>query len=162
MRLAYAFVAALLAAALPAAAAEQHEQGAIHTPAEAGVDTPFGTPGDPGHVTRTVAVRMTDQMRFTPSRISVRRGETIRFRVTNAGALPHEMVLGTRAELARHAAAMRSGTTAHDPHAPGMLEVPPGATGELVWSFTKAGRFDFACLVPGHLEAGMAGTIDVR
>ena len=40
--------------------------------------------------------------------------------------------------------------------------VEPGKTGELVWRFTKADKFDFACLVPGHFEAGMQGKIAVR
>ena len=32
---------------------------------------------------------------------------------------------------------------------------------ELLWKFTKTGEFYFACLVPGHFEAGMHGKIVV-
>jgi uncharacterized cupredoxin-like copper-binding protein len=39
--------------------------------------------------------------------------------------------------------------------------VPPGKTGEIVWKFNRAGRFDFACLIAGHYQAGMTGTINV-
>ncbi|NCW99267.1 MAG: plastocyanin, partial [Betaproteobacteria bacterium] len=33
--------------------------------------------------------------------------------------------------------------------------------GEIVWTFNRVGEFDFACLLPGHYEAGMRGTINV-
>jgi uncharacterized cupredoxin-like copper-binding protein len=39
--------------------------------------------------------------------------------------------------------------------------VPPGKTGELVWTFNKPGNFDFACLIAGHYQAGMIGKITV-
>jgi uncharacterized cupredoxin-like copper-binding protein len=31
----------------------------------------------------------------------------------------------------------------------------------MVWQFTKAGEFYYACLIPGHIEAGMIGKIKV-
>ncbi|MBP6599957.1 MAG: hypothetical protein KA216_11010, partial [Giesbergeria sp.] len=33
--------------------------------------------------------------------------------------------------------------------------------GDIVWRFNRPGSFDFACLIPGHSEAGMKGTITV-
>jgi len=45
---------------------------------------------------------------------------------------------------------------------PNRLSVDPGKTGTLVWQFTRAGTFDFACLQPGHFEAGMRGKIAVK
>ena len=71
------------------------------------------------------------------------------------------MVLGTSAELKQHAALMRKFPQMRhsDPNA---ISVEPGKTGELIWQFTKAGTFGFACLVPGHFEAGMKGTIVVK
>ena len=42
-----------------------------------------------------------------------------------------------------------------------MLHLAPGKTGEMGWQFTKAGEFLYGCLVPGHFEAGMVGTIKV-
>jgi uncharacterized cupredoxin-like copper-binding protein len=44
---------------------------------------------------------------------------------------------------------------------PHMAHVAPGANGEIGWQFTKAGEFQFACLLPGHFEAGMVGTVRV-
>lgn len=121
----------------------------------------LGKPGDPAKVSRTVGVDMHDNMRFTPSKITVKRGETIRFVVTNSGKLKHEMVLGSIKELKEHAELMRKFPEME--HAdPNQVSVDPGKTGEMVWQFTKAGTFDFACLQPGHFEAGMAGKVAVK
>jgi uncharacterized cupredoxin-like copper-binding protein len=122
--------------------------------------TALGKPGDPQKVTRTIEVDMTDAMRFKPATVKVRRGETIRFIVRNTGKVKHEMVLGTIKELKEHAELMRKFPEME--HAdPNQVSVEPGMTGELVWQFTGAGTFDFACLVPGHFEAGMVGKVRV-
>lgn len=120
----------------------------------------LGQPGDPAEAARTVDILMSDAMRFTPASVKVKKGETIRFRVKNEGTLKHELVLGTLAELKEHAKIMaRFPEMEHDD--PNAVTVEPGKTGELVWHFSKAGSFDFACLVPGHFEAGMRGKIAV-
>jgi uncharacterized cupredoxin-like copper-binding protein len=120
---------------------------------------PWGIAGDRKGA-RTIEIRMDDDMRFRPDRIEVREGETIRFVVRNAGKVLHEMVIGTDEELAQHAALMRKfPTMEHDE--PFMAHVRPAARGELVWNFNRAGTFQFACLVPGHYEAGMKGTLVV-
>jgi uncharacterized cupredoxin-like copper-binding protein len=127
----------------------------------ASAPTPFGRPGDAAKVSRTVAVAMHDTMRFSPASIEVRRGETVRFVVTNRGQVLHEMVLGTDADLRQHAALMRKfPEMEHDD--PNMVHVKPGATGDLVWLFDQAGEFGFACLIPGHFEAGMTGKVVVK
>jgi uncharacterized cupredoxin-like copper-binding protein len=116
-------------------------------------------------VDRTITVDMTDNMRFTPARISVRRGETIRFLVKNSGQVKHEMVIGSMAELKEHAEMMRKmPEMAHDDEdeLSSQVTVEPGETGEIVQHFTKAGAYDFACLQPGHFEAGMKGLIAVK
>ena len=122
--------------------------------------TAIGKPGDPGKVTRSIRVEMNDTMRFKPASINVKRGETIRFIVRNAGKVRHEMVLGTIEELKKHAELMRKYPEMK--HAdPNQVSVEPSKTGELIWQFTNAGTFDFACLVPGHFEAGMVGKVGV-
>ncbi len=104
---------------------------------------------------------MRDTMRFTPSHIVVKRGETIRFILTNKGKLKHEMVLGSRSELKEHAALMRQFPEME--HAePNQVAVGPGKTGELIWQFTQTIKVDFACLQPGHFEAGMVGKVAVK
>lgn len=120
----------------------------------------LGKPGDAKSVTRTVEVGMNDTMRFSPDKIAATRGETIRFVVKNNGKVKHEMVLGTAKELKEHAALMRKFPEME--HAdPNQVSVEPGKTGELVWRFTQDGTFDFACLQPGHFEAGMVGKVSV-
>ena len=121
---------------------------------------PWGIAGDARQAKRTVEIRMTDAMRFAPDSVQVKEGETIRFVVRNAGKLMHEMVIGTKETLAEHAALMmKFPNMEHDE--PYMAHVAAGKAGELVWHFNRAGDFDFACLVPGHYQAGMTGTIRV-
>ena len=123
--------------------------------------TDFGQEGDPRRVARTLRVGMSDTMRFTPAQIVVRQGETVRFVVRNHGKVLHEMVLGTKQAIAEHAELMKKfpGMEHADAH---MAHVKAGQRGEIVWQFTRAGEFAFACLQPGHFEAGMAGKITVE
>jgi len=124
-------------------------------------DTPFGRPGDARKVSRTIAIRMTDNMRFTPDLLTIKRGETVRLKVSNGGQMLHELVLGTEDALKAHAEAMKKHPgMAHDE--PSMVHVAAGKTGEIVWQFNRAGEFGFACLLPGHFEAGMTGKVVVR
>lgn len=124
-------------------------------------DTAFGREGDPAKATRTIRVDMADTMRFTPAAITVRRGETVKLVATNKGQVLHELVLGTAEELKKHAEQMKKfPDMEHDePH---MAHVKPGKSGEIVWQFTKPGEFQFACLIPGHFEAGMVGKVTVK
>jgi len=124
--------------------------------------TPFGQEGDPSKVTRTITIEMNDRMRFVPNEVSVKRGETVRFVVANKGAVLHEMVLGTTDDLARHAQLMKQFPGMEHEAEPNMAHVKPAAKGDIVWQFTQPGEFQFACLVPGHYEAGMVGKVVVR
>ncbi len=120
----------------------------------------IGKPGVATKVTRTITIDMTDAMRFTPSTVKVRRGETIRFVVTNSGQLKHEFNLGTEADLKAHYAQMlKFPEMEHDE--PNLVSLAPGKTGEVIWQFTKSGTVHFACLHAGHYEAGMKGTVAV-
>ena len=130
-----------------------------HAGGHGGVDA-VGKPGLAAQVTRTVNVDMTDDMRFHSSKIAVKQGETIRFVVRNSGQLKHEMVLGTIKDLKDHYEVMEKNPEME--HADvNMVTVAPGKRGEIIWQFTKAGKVDFACLQPGHYEAGMKGSVDV-
>jgi uncharacterized cupredoxin-like copper-binding protein len=122
---------------------------------------PFGIAGNPAKVTRTVKMDLSDKMRFHPSVLQVKRGETVRFVVANSGKVLHEMVIGTLAELQEHASLMQKfPDMEHDE--PYMAHVKPGATQQIVWQFNRSGEFNYACLVPGHFEAGMVGKVIVR
>jgi len=120
----------------------------------------WGIAGDAGQAKRSIDVGMSDNMRFTPDRIAVKVGETVRFVVSNNGKQMHEFVIGTQAENAKHAELMlKFPNMEHDE--PYMAHVPPGKTGQIVWTFNRGGEFEFACLIAGHYQAGMVGTVYV-
>lgn len=123
-----------------------------------------GEPGNPKRTSKTVMISMREgdgKMLFSPSRIEVRQNEQIKFVLTNVGYLTHEFMIATPEENKKHAVLMQK--------YPDMVhEDPNGRTvktkekSELIWRFTKKGTFEFACLIPGHYEAGMYGTIIVK
>lgn len=120
----------------------------------------MGKPGVAAKVNRTITVEMTDNMRYTPSDIQVKQGETIRFVVKNSGQVPHEMSLGSEKELLAHLEVMKKFPgMEHDE--PGKLTLAPGQQGDMIWQFTNKGAVNFACLMPGHFEAGMKGKVHV-
>jgi putative spermidine/putrescine transport system substrate-binding protein len=121
----------------------------------------IGQPGNPHEVSRTISISMDDTMRFTPDRIEVRKGETIRFLLRNEGQLRHELVLGQPEALRRHAAMMQMMPDMQH-SGPNMASLAPGERGQLIWKFTVAGTVTFACLQSGHLAAGMRGAVAVR
>ena len=125
------------------------------------VENEFGLYAPGLEITRTIEVTMTDQMRFTPDLIKVRKGDVIRFVHTNSGNLMHEFVLGTPESLDQHAEMMKKfpGMEHSEPY---MAHVPPKQKGEVVWKFSQPGRFAFGCLIPGHYDAGMKGTVIVQ
>jgi uncharacterized cupredoxin-like copper-binding protein len=152
---AWAFVLAL--ATSPALA---HDS--LHVVVPAPYEAELGVPGDSANVASTIRVRMLEtidgRMAFDPAVIVARRGETLRIVLENEGASDHEFILGTPSELAEHAAMMREmPDMAHDE--PNSLRLQPGASGELIWKFGVSDRIEFACLVPGHYEAGMRGKV---
>jgi uncharacterized cupredoxin-like copper-binding protein len=121
----------------------------------------WGIAGDASTVSRTVDVSMGDNMRFMPEKLNVKQDETIRFRVKNTGSLLHEFVIGTKKENAKHAELMiKFPNMAHDE--PYMAHVNPGETVEIIWTFNRAGQFEFACLIAGHFQAGMVGSLTVQ
>ena len=134
-----------------------HHGGGGHPP----VDPIVGEPGKISDITRTVTVDMNDNMRFTPSTFEAKAGETVHIIVKNSGKIPHELTLGTPEELKEHAKLMlEMPDMAHND--PNMVLVAPGDTGDIVWKFKDSGVVDFACLQPGHFEAGMVGQVTVN
>jgi uncharacterized cupredoxin-like copper-binding protein len=146
---------------LPAAALAHGDANHAGKPAAAQKEQQaWGIAGGARKASRTIEVSMGDDMRFTPDRIAVRQGDTVRFKVRNRGKLLHEFVIGTQQALDEHAAQMlKFPDMAHDE--PYMAHVAPGKTGEIVWTFNRAGDFGFACLIAGHYQAGMVGRVTV-
>ncbi len=124
-------------------------------------DADIGRPGDPNKVSRTIEVTLDDTMRFSPSEISVKAGETVRFFLKNTGTINHAMVIGSMDELKEHAEMMRKMPDMKHA-APNMITLAPSQRGGLVWQFDQPGMVNFACLVPGHMEAGMVGKVEVE
>jgi uncharacterized cupredoxin-like copper-binding protein len=123
-----------------------------------------GEPGNPKKRSRVVVVTMKEgdgKMMFVPERVEIKRGEQIRFVLQNNGELEHEFILATTAENVKHAEEMKKNPDMeHDD--PNAKRVKPKKKSEIVWRFTKAGTFEYGCLIPGHREAGMIGTIIVK
>lgn len=126
------------------------------------VSSAAGDGGEP----RVVEVTMAD-IRFEPGTIEVQRGETIRFRFTNDGAIPHDAFVGTAAEQDDHeaemAAAAEQGEGGHD-HGGDMnaVTVQPGDTQTITHTFDEAGELEIGCHQPGHYDAGMKVSITVE
>jgi uncharacterized cupredoxin-like copper-binding protein len=120
-----------------------------------------GEPGVAHEASRTVEIVMSDDngaMTFSPSRIEVKRGEQVRFVLKNAGVLEHEFLIDTVANNSAHKAEMADHPDMEHEE-PNGRHLKPGATAELIWRFTKPGSFEIACLIPGHYESGMKGSV---
>jgi uncharacterized cupredoxin-like copper-binding protein len=123
-----------------------------------------GEPGNPQKPSRTVKVTMLEdgkRMLFDPSSVEVRVGEQIRFELFNEGSEYHEFVLATHAENRKHAEVMKRlpNMEHNDPNAKRLSAL---SSGDLLWKFTRLGEFEYACLIPGHFQAGMHGKIIVK
>ena len=141
---------ALSVAAAPARAHENHGHQSYSA----------GEPGDPTKPSRTVEVEMKG-MEFTPFRIKVKCGEQIRFVIRNVGTEDHEFLLATTEENLRHAEVMKKHPhMEHDD--PNGVRLAPKKSAEIVWKFTKAGTFEYSCLIPDHRDYGMTGRIIVK
>jgi uncharacterized cupredoxin-like copper-binding protein len=152
---------ALVATLLLSASAGAGPAGHSHSHDEA---FSAGVPGDPKKPARIVQVTMgeTDgKMIFMPEKIQVKKGEQVKFMLRNNGELEHEFILATTAENLKHGEAMKKNPDMeHDD--PNGKRLAPKKTNEMVWKFTKAGEFEYSCLIPGHREAGMVGTVTVK
>ncbi|MCA8928316.1 MAG: cupredoxin domain-containing protein [Alphaproteobacteria bacterium] len=178
--LAVAAVASLLS--LPALASGSHAggHGDGHGGGHGGGMAMQGQPGEAANVSRTVNVVMHDNS-YEPGSISVKPGETVRFKIRNAGELVHEFNIGTAAMHADHqeemmmmmqqgvlmpdhidrmAARHMQKTMGHGMHNdPNSVLLEPGQSGEVIWTFPKqaAAEIEFGCNVPGHYQSGMHG-----
>jgi uncharacterized cupredoxin-like copper-binding protein len=94
---------------------------------------------------------------FSRQHVRVRAGTTIQFIVRNGDPIVHELIVGDDAVHARHA----TGREAAHPPVPGEVSVAPGDTAVTTYRFDQPGTVVFACHLPGHLEYGMQGTIEV-
>lgn len=152
-----ALVTLSLVAPMPASAHSGHGQHGTHS-------FEAGEPGDPKRPFRTVEILMTDEgakMAYTPDRLEVKRGEQVKFVLRNIGVVDHEFLIDSKQNNAKHKLEMeKSPDLEHEE--PNGARLKPGATREIFWRFTKAGTFEFACLLPGHYESGMKGVVVIK
>jgi uncharacterized cupredoxin-like copper-binding protein len=121
----------------------------------------FGSPGRESDVTRTVEVSASDAMRFSPGKLDVKQGETIKFVVKNVGRVKHEFSIGDRAAHRAHALMMKQMPDMRHEDDPTTITVDPGKTKVILWKFDKkpVRPLEIACHEPGHYEAGMKMSI---
>lgn len=143
----------------------------------------IGQPGKAADATQTIEIIMRDNS-FDPEKISVAKGETVRFLVTNKGEFVHEFNISTAAMHASHQKEMMTmmehgileadkinrdrmkmdmgdgKTMEHSDPNSALLE--PGASAEIVWTFSTDAELEFACNVPGHYQSGMVGEIEMK
>jgi len=130
--------------------------------ADRGEGFTWGEPAEPGDADRVIEIRVTDELRFDPGAIDITVGETVTFKVINAGLIPHDFTLGDDETQDEHEAEMAAGGMAGMGHEePNQLSLEPGEVGELSWRFTEAGTIRYGCHVPGHYAAGMFGTVTI-
>jgi uncharacterized cupredoxin-like copper-binding protein len=153
-----------LAGLLTAGALSSGTIGQHQAQAHSGHVFAAGEPGDPKKPNRVVEITMTDgpgTMSYAPSRIEVKLGEQVRFVLKNTGYLAHEFLLDSFQNNAKHKIEMeKNPEMEHDD--PNGKRVEPNKSAEILWRFTKRGTFEFACLIPGHYETGMKGTVVVK
>lgn len=143
--------AVMLAAMAYSAAAAAHDKHGVYS---------AGEPGDPRKPAREIVVSM-NEMDYSPAVIEVKRGEQIRFVIRNIGTEAHEFLLATTAENLKHGEAMKKNPDMeHDE--PNGLRLAAKKSGEILWKFSKAGTFEYSCLIPTHRELGMTGKVIVK
>ena len=123
-----------------------------------------GEPGEANKPARIVQVTMGEadsKMTFAPDKIEVRKDEQIKFVLRNDSEIDHEFIHAAAADNLKHAEAMRKNPDMEHDN-PNNRRLAPKKSGEIVWKFTKRGTFEYSCLIPGHREAGMIGTVVVK
>ena len=142
-----------------------HDGGAQHhkgmSDAEHAMNSMAGSLGKEVSVSRVINVTADDSMRFRHEPLNFKGGETIKFIVTNKGAIAHEFSIGTKGEHMKHGKMMMNNPAMH--HGPGgnVLSINPGETKELIWTFEDATQIEAACNIPGHYEAGMHSSVKI-
>jgi len=143
----------------------------------------IGEKGKLSEVNRTIEIKMYDNY-FEPSKIIVKKGETIKFFVSNYGELVHEFNIATKEMHIKHQPEMmkmveheilladridkekmkemakKDHSMAHSHSNSVLLE--PNEIGEIIWKFSTTANLEAACNVPGHYQDGMIATVSLN
>ena len=152
----------------------------LNTFAYADKNMKIGSKGKETDVTRVIKVVMYDNY-YEPNSFQIKKGETIKFEVENAGMLVHEFNIANKIlhnkhqpEMSKMAEngillpfsidkekmkkmAMKDKAMAHS-HSNSVLLVP-SEKGSIIWKFDNAVNIEIACNVPGHYDVGMIAKV---
>ena len=140
----------------------------------------IGSKGKSSDVSRTIKVKMYDNY-YEPNSFNIKKGETIKFEVSNLGELVHEfnianammhlkhqpemekmveneILLGDKIDKDQmHKMAAMDKSMGHS-HSNSVL-LAPKEKGIIIWKFENAVDIEIACNVPGHYQAGMIAAV---
>ncbi len=115
---------------------------------------------DAAVVDREVLIFM-DEYEFDPPDLELRRGDTVRFTIINAGDLTHEFRFTTEHAAEEHLAGSSDGHHAAD-NGDLMALIDPGAAATLTVTFDGDTALDLvACFLDNHLESGMSAPLTI-
>ena len=141
----------------------------------------IGEKGKLSEVNRTIEIKMYDNY-FEPNEIIIKKGETIKFIISNYGELVHEFNIATKEMHIKHQPEMmkmveneilltdridkkKMKEMAKKDHSMGhshsnSVLLEPNQSAELIWKFSTDKNLEAACNVPGHYESGMVANIN--
>ena len=143
----------------PTTQSSQESEHGGHAMDMGGEGFAFGEPGNQSEADRMVEISALDSLEFDPKMLEVQSDVTITFVVTNGGKNIHEFVLGDESYQQEHATEMSGGGQMGS--GANKIEIEPGSTKSLTWTFTQPGNVLYGCHEPGHYEGGMVGAIAV-
>ena len=142
----------------------------------------IGKKGESSEVNRVIEIKMYDSY-FEPTKINIKKDETIKFLVHNYGSLVHEFNIATKKMHLNHQPEMMAmmeneillgdkidydkmkemaktdHSMAHS-HSNSIL-LEPNKSGKIIWKFNTKISLEAACNVPGHYESGMISKINI-
>ena len=143
----------------------------------------IGSKGKESEVSRIIKVIMYDNY-YEPNFFQIKSGETIKFKVENAGMLVHEFNIANKMMHMKHQPEMQKmveneilladsidkekmkkmakmdKAMGHSHSNSVLLE--PKQKGEIIWKFDNALNIEVACNVPGHYQVGMIAKVDIN
>ena len=143
----------------------------------------IGSKGNETDVTRVIKVVMYDNY-YEPSSFQIKKGETIKFEVENAGMLVHEFNIANKMMHMKHQPEMlkmaengillafsidkekmkkmaKMDKSMGHSHSNSVL-LEPKQKGDIIWKFDNAVNIEVACNVPGHYQAGMIAKVNIK
>ena len=155
----------------------------LNTFAYADKNMKIGSKGKETDVTRVIKVVMYDNY-YEPNSFQIKKGETIKFEVENAGMLVHEFNIANKMMHMKHQPEMKKmaengillafsidkekmkkmakmdKSMGHSHSNSVLLE--PKQKGDIIWKFDNAVNIEVACNVPGHYQAGMIAKVNIK